>query len=111
MIVKDSATKQEAMKLLQSSGRVFYSDKYSFSTVVYYADMLDRKITASFLRGEIAIVGKTQEEMEFYDFEQKAFNTQQRKQEMKDAHTWFKTHPREVAKVLKRIETREKVNV
>lgn len=106
MIVKDSTTKKEALKLLQSSGKVFYSDKYLFSTVVYYADMLDRKITAAFLRGEIAIVGKTQEEMEFYDFEQKAFSAQRRKQEMKDAHVWFKTHSREVAKVLKRVEVR-----
>ena len=110
MIVKDSATKKEAMKLLQSSGRVFYSDKYSFSTVVVTSAKLESLIDGSFLRGEIAIVGKTQEEMEFYDFEQKVFNTQQHKQEMKDAHTWFKTHPREVAKVLKRVEMHEQVN-
>ena len=110
MIVKDSTTKQEAVKLLQSSGRVFYSDKYSFSTVVVTSAKLESLIDGSFLRGEIAIVGKTQEEMEFYDFEQKVFNTQQRKQEMKDVHVWFKTHPKEVAKVLKKVEIREKVN-
>ena len=111
MIVKDSATKKEAMKLLQSSGRVFYSDKYSFSTVVVTPAKLESLIDGSFLRGEIAIVGKTQEEMEFYDFEQKRYIVQLRKQEIKDARAWFKTHPREVAKVLKRIETRERVNV
>ena len=110
MIVKDSTTKQEAIKLLQSSGKVFYSDKYLFSAIVYTPEKLESHIDGAFLRGEIAIIGKTQEEMEFFDFEQKAFSAQQRKQEMKDAHMWFKTHPREVAKVLKRIETREKVN-
>ena len=110
MIVKDSTTRQEAIKLLQSSDKVFYSDKYLFSAVVYTTDKLVRHIDDAFSRGEIAIVGKAQEEMEFYDFEQKMWSVQQRKQEIKDAHVWFKTHPREVAKVLKRVEAREKVN-
>jgi hypothetical protein len=110
VIVKDSTTKKEAIKLLQSSGKIFYSDKYLFSAIVFTPNKLTSYIDGAFLRGEIAIVGKTQEEMEFYDFEQKTWSAQQRKQEMKDAHVWFKTHPREVAKVLKRVEAREKVN-
>jgi len=110
VIVKDSTTKKEAIKLLQSSGKIFYSDKYLFSAIVFTPDKLTSHIDGAFLRGEIAIVGKTQEEMEFYDFEQKAFSAQQRKQEIRNAHEWFKTHPREVAKVLKRVEAREKVN-
>ena len=110
MIVKDSATKQEALRLLQSNDKVFYSDKFYFAAEVFNADLLDRHITSALERGEIAVVGVTQESMELFDYELKAFKTEQRKLEAKEAHEWFRTHPREVKKVLKRIEAREKAS-
>ena len=111
MIVKDLVTKQEAFKLLQGNKKVFYSDKFYFAAEVFVSDMLDRHITSALERGEIAIVGVTQDTMELFDYELKTFKTEQRKLETKNAREWFKAHPREVQKVLKRIEAREKAVV
>jgi hypothetical protein len=110
MIVKDELTRQEAINLCKQNSQVFYSDKNLYSAIVKSPEMLRYYITRSFNSGEISIVGAELQKMELFDYELKMFKQQQQRQEMKDAHTWFKTHPREVAKVVSRVEARERAN-
>ena len=111
MIVGNDVTRDEALKLLQDSGKVYYSDKFRYSAVVLSSTVLDRYIISALERGEIAIVGTELQRMEHFDYELKRFKDIQHKQEMKDAHAWFKAHPNEVAKVIRRVEARERANV
>jgi len=109
MIVKDEITRQEAVNLFKQNSQVFYSDKNLYSAIVKSPEMLSYYITRSFNRGEISVVGTELQKMELFDYELKIFKQHQQQQEMKDARTWFKTHPREVAKVVSRVEARERV--
>lgn len=108
MIVKDEITRQEAINLCKQNSQVFYSDKNLYSAIVKSPDMLSFYITRSFNRGEISIVGIELQKMELFDYELKQFKVDQARQFKKDAHTWFKTHPREVAKIVSRVEARER---
>ena len=100
MIVKDELTKQEALKLQQENGLVYYSDRYMFSSVVTSPKTLGIRIDSALSAGEIAIVALEQTTMEYFDWELKRYKQELYKQEQKMAHAYFKSHPEQAIRMM-----------
>lgn len=106
MIVYDSKTCAEAKELLLLHGRLYYSDNFTYSTIITSSASLVELVRLAILRNDVAIVAASPDSMESQSWARKMFAVHRRKQEIKDVREWVRKNPEKVAKILQKDELR-----
>lgn len=102
VIVKDDATIDEALALLEQHGTVHYSDHYEYRTLSSPAT-LSAKCHEAIGRDEIALIAPLGEELPVYDALWPQVRAEIAAERKKRAREWIKAHPNEIKAMMKRM--------
>ena len=111
MIVKDEATTEEALRMLESSPKgVRFSDRWRY-TIVTKSDVLEFLCSEVLEHDDIAIVAPIGQENKMENYAavlpkvRKERAEERKKRTQKQMRKWVKEHPKEVERIMKRVKS------
>lgn len=104
MIVHDKVSHQQALELIKSGNKIFYSDELMYSSEVSSVEELDGLIQRAFVRNDVIIVSDNKQTMEYITTARAGVFAARRHARIQLVKEYIRTHPKEVARLKEKLE-------